>query len=119
MTCYHARVPVRLKEGFAFDGRDAVASYEGAGYLTIESGDRMACEFRADQDNNGVVQLLCYGILPTDFAFHLLPLMDTGGSAGFRGTTRAGATDIAQCTFCLPRWLFTRRSPRRPLTGFC
>lgn len=25
MTCYHARAPVRLKEGFAFDGRDAVA----------------------------------------------------------------------------------------------
>jgi len=87
-------MPVRLKEGFAFDGYDAVASYEGAGYLTIENGARMACEFRADQDGNGVVQLLCHRILPTDFAFHLLPLMDTGGSAGFRGTTAAGVTVV-------------------------
>ena len=38
-----------------------------------------------------MVQLLCHRILPTDFAFHLLPLMDTGRSAGFRGTTAAGA----------------------------
>jgi hypothetical protein len=87
-------MPVRLKEGFAFDGHDAVASYEGAGYLTIENGARMACEFRADQDANGVLQLLCHRIRPTDFAFHLLPLMDTGGSAGFRGTTAAGATVV-------------------------
>lgn len=94
MSCYHARVPVRLKEGFAFGDSEAVASYEGAGYLTIQNGSRIACEFRADQDSNGVVQLLCYRILPTDFAFHLLPLIDSGGSAGFRGSTSAGVTVV-------------------------
>lgn len=31
---------------------------------------------------------------PTDFAFYLLPLLCNGGSAGFRGTTAAGATII-------------------------
>jgi len=87
-------MPVRLKEGFAFDDHNAVASYEGAGYLTIENGARIICDFRADQDGNGVVQLLCHRILPTDFAFHLLPLMDTGGCVGFRGTAAAGATVV-------------------------
>lgn len=90
-SCYHARMPVRLKEGFAYSSQDVVARYEGAGYLTTENGTRIACEFRADQDGNGVVQVLCHRILPTDFAFHLLPLMETGGSADFRGTTGTGA----------------------------
>jgi hypothetical protein len=87
-------MPVRLKEGFAYNSHDAVATYEGAGSLVTESGARMACEFRADQDCNGVVQVLCHRILPSDFAFHLLALMDTGGSASFRGTTAAGATVV-------------------------
>jgi hypothetical protein len=89
-------MPVRLKEGFAFNSQDAVASYEGAGYLTIESGARITCQFRADQDGNGIVQLLCHRILPNDFAFHLLALLDTGGSAGFRGTTAAGLTVVME-----------------------
>lgn len=84
----------RAKEGFAYSDHDAVASYEGTGFLTMESGARIACEFRADQDVNGVVQLLCQRILPTDFAFHLLPLMDTGAPARFRGTIATGATVV-------------------------
>jgi len=93
-SCYAAHMPVRLREGFAFDSHDAVASYEGGGYLTMESGCRITCEFQAEKDGNGVVQLLCHHILPTDFAFYLLPLLCNGGSAGFRGTTAAGATII-------------------------
>lgn len=92
--CYHARMLVRLKEGFAFNSQDAVASYEGTGYLAIENGARIACQFRADQDGNSMVQLLCHRILPNEFAFHLLALLDTGGSAGFRGTTAAGLTVV-------------------------
>jgi hypothetical protein len=93
-SCYHPRMPVRLKVGFAYNSHDAVATYEGAGSLVTECGARMACEFRADQDCNGVVQVRCHRILPSDFAFPLLALMDTGGSASFRGTTAAGATVV-------------------------
>ncbi len=93
-SCYHARMPVRLKEGFAFSGEDVLASYEGAGSLTIENGARIACQFRADQDGSGMVQLLCHRILPNGFAFHLLALLDAGGSTGFRGTTAAGLTVV-------------------------
>jgi hypothetical protein len=84
----------RLKEGFAYSGYDLVASYEGAGFLILESGVRIACEFRADQDANGIVQVLCHRIRPDGFAFHLLPLMETGASAGFRGTTATGDTVV-------------------------
>jgi hypothetical protein len=87
-------MPVRLKKGFAYDSHDSVATYEGAGNLATDSGARVACEFRADQDGNGVVQVLCHHILPPDFAFHVLPLMDTAGCAGFRGTTSTGATVV-------------------------
>jgi len=90
--CYHARMRQRVKEGFAYNGHDVVASYEGTGFLRTEGGSRIVCEFQADQDINGVVELLCHRILPSDFAFHLLPLMDSGASASFRGTIATGAT---------------------------
>src|ERR1035437_8564737 len=85
---------LRLKEGFAYSSHDAVAIYDGSGFLATESGARIACQFRADQEFSGVVQVVFHRILPPDFAFHLIPLIETGASASFRGTTASGATVI-------------------------
>lgn len=85
---------LQLKEGFAYRSHNAVATYDGSGFLATESGTRIACQFRADQEYSGVVQVVFHRILPPDFAFHLLPSIETGASASFRGTTAGGATVI-------------------------
>lgn len=85
---------LRLKEGFAYSSHDSVAIYDGSGFLATENGARIACQFRADQEFSGVVQVVFHRILPPDFAFHLIPLIETGASASFRGTTASGATVI-------------------------
>src|ERR1039457_6667420 len=82
----------RLKEGFAYRASDTVATYSGAGALSTEGGTRIACQFQADQEFSGSVQVMLRHILPTDFAFHLLPLLESGAGVTFRGTTESGAT---------------------------
>ena len=49
-----------------------VAIYDGSGFLATENGARIACQFRADQEFSGVVQVVFHRILPPDFAFHLI-----------------------------------------------
>jgi hypothetical protein len=86
----------RFKEGFVYGGQDVMATYGGSGVLATKSGARVACEFRADQDSSGVVQLILRRISPNDFAFHLLPLIETGAAASFRGRTRSGAVVVME-----------------------
>jgi hypothetical protein len=83
---------LHLKEGFEYRASDLVATYTGLGVLSTDCGAHIACQFQADQEFSGGVQVILHHILPTDFAFHVIPLMETGAGVAFRGRTNSGAT---------------------------
>jgi hypothetical protein len=87
----------RLKEGFQYDEFSAlVATYAGSGILSTPTGS-FNCRFRADQECSGKLQVVFDQILPTDFAFHLIPLIERPRRVSFRGTTDDDVTVVLSC----------------------
>jgi len=81
---------VPLKEGFHYSG-PLVATYVGSGALSTPTGG-LRCNFRADQELDGSIQLVLSRIDPRDFVFNLISLFETPRKVVFRGTTDDGST---------------------------
>ncbi len=89
---------LRLREGFPHKEVDnTVATYVGTGTLSIHGAGSMPCEFRADQDADGKIQIVFASISSIDFVSNLLSVLKGGVVALFRGTTESGILVSTRC----------------------
>jgi len=89
---------LRLREGFPHkEIDDTVATYGGKGALSVHGAGSVPCDFRADQDADGRIQIVFAAISSIDFVSNLLSVLRGGVVALFQGTTDSGNSVSTRC----------------------